>query len=230
MKTALITGANRGLGYETARQLTGRGFRVIATARDPEKGQKAVDQLNVNGGDSVRFLQLDLLDETHFAKAAAFVEKQYGHLDVLVNNAGIISDAEGTATVKKQDVQRLLETNFYAPLLLSQQLIPLLRKSKEGRIINVSSGMGALEQSAGGYAAYRLSKTALNGVSNFMANDLASSNIKVVSVCPGWVRTDMGGPSAHRSPEEGASGIVWLATAPSIETGRFYRDGAVIGW
>jgi NAD(P)-dependent dehydrogenase (short-subunit alcohol dehydrogenase family) len=149
---------------------------------------------------------------------------------VLINNAGIISSSKGVDKVGMDEIRALLETNFFGPLQLTQSLPPLLEKSPDGRIINISSGMGALHEVGCGYAAYRLSKTALNSFSAILAKDLAGTNIKVNSMCPGWVRTEMGGSNASRSVERGADTAVWLATAKEIPNGKFLRDRKVIEW
>ena len=159
------------------------------------------------------------------------MDRAFGRLDVLINNAGIFSKKDGPGlTVKLQSVRSTLETNTLAPLRLAQALAPLLKRSRAGRIINVSSGMGALADMEGGYAAYRMSKTALNAVTRILAAELRGT-VAVNSVCPGWVKTDMGGPNAERDVAQGADGAVWLALdAPQNLTGQFIRDRQVIAW
>jgi NAD(P)-dependent dehydrogenase (short-subunit alcohol dehydrogenase family) len=170
-------------------------------------------------------------DSDNVRRAAKYVSKTYGSLDVLVNNAGIIG--KHPKSLKEGDVdqaKRIMETNYYGPMRMSAAFIPLLKKSKDARIINVSSGMGALNDLFGSYAAYRLSKAGLNAQTILLSNDLIGDGIKVFAMCPGWVRTEMGGAEAHRSVEQGADTAIWLASAQDAETGKFYRDRAVIPW
>jgi NAD(P)-dependent dehydrogenase (short-subunit alcohol dehydrogenase family) len=227
---ALVTGANRGIGYEICRQLAGRGAQVVLTARDPEAGERAVRKLGAENLPA-RFHPLSVTDPESIPALRDFVERTYGRLDVLVNNAGIIDPADaGGLEVELAAVRNTLETNTLAPLRLSQALAPLLRRSRAGRIVNVSSGMGALSEMEGGNAAYRISKTALNAVTRILAAELWGE-VSVNSMCPGWVRTDMGGPGAQQDVREGADTAVWLALdAPQTLTGRFLRDRQVIDW
>jgi NAD(P)-dependent dehydrogenase (short-subunit alcohol dehydrogenase family) len=233
-KVALITGAYRGLGLETGRQLAERGYSVILTGRDPARGSEAAETLRRQGGD-VRFQYLDVTDEPSIQALAAYLRGQFPRLDVLVNNAGIYPDAEyssGAASAFVADldtVRRGLETNTLGALRMCQVMIPLMAGS--GRVVNVSSGMGQLTEMNGCFPGYRLSKTALNAVTRIFADELGETAVKVNSVCPGWVRTDMGGPDAPRSVAEGAAGIVWAATLPDTgPTGGFFRDGLPIPW
>jgi len=227
---AVVTGANRGIGFEICRQLADRGATVILTARNSGVGNSALKKL----GAANRFLQFHPLDVTDQASAVAlrqFLDKTYGRLDVLINNAGIIGDKDGSGLdVKLETVRETLETNTLAPLHLAQTLTPLLKRSPRARIINVSSGMGQLSDMAGGYTAYRISKTALNAVTRILAAELHGA-VAVNSMCPGWVRTDMGGPNADRDVSQGADTAVWLALdAPQELTGKFLRDHKTIPW
>jgi NAD(P)-dependent dehydrogenase (short-subunit alcohol dehydrogenase family) len=227
----VVTGANRGIGFEIVRQLSRRGARVVLTARKPESGQAALARLKTESL-VASFQPLDVLSQDSIANLADFISSQYGTLDVLINNAGIIpeSDAE-VLRVDLSAVRAALETNTLPPLRLVQALLAPLRKSKAGRIINVSSGMGALSDMGSDHAAYRMSKTALNAVTGMLASALAGENISVNSVCPGWVRTDMGGPNAERDVAQGADTPAWLALdAPKTLTGKFIRDRKVIPW
>jgi NAD(P)-dependent dehydrogenase (short-subunit alcohol dehydrogenase family) len=230
-KIALVTGANKGIGFEVAKQLSERGFIVYLTARRQEAGKQAAASLQ-NDGTRVTFVPLDVSDEMSIKKAAREVAETASHVDVLVNNAGIYPDGESTIlNVDQVLLEKSYVTNTLGPLRVAQAFWPLLAKSKAGRIINVSSGLGSLSEMAAMAPSYSLSKAALNAVTRQLAAALKDKNISVNSVCPGWVRTDAGGPNAQRSVEEGAEGIVWLAAeAPDGLTGRFLRDGKEIPW
>ena len=228
-KIALVTGSYRGIGFETVRQLAAAGFIVILTARDEETGLAAVVELQRQNL-PVTFHQLDVTDEKSIDSLYSFVEKKYGVLDILVNNAGILPNVFNVFKVPMTSVEKTFETNFYGPLRMSRKFFPLLEKSDSGRIINVSSGMGAFEQMEGGYAAYRMSKTALNSLTAVMAADSAKTNVRINAICPGWVRTQMGGSSAPRDVAQGADTIVWLATEKVVPTGKFFRDRNIIPW
>jgi NAD(P)-dependent dehydrogenase (short-subunit alcohol dehydrogenase family) len=230
MKTVLITGANKGLGYEVARQLGEKGFHVFVSARDPEKGYAATETLQKNGAVAT-FVPLDVADPTSIAKAGHLISEAEDHLDVLINNAGVI--VEGDSSITQLDagiINRTLQTNTLGPFLVTQAFLPLLSQSRAPRVINVSSGGGQLSDGMDTWApAYCLSKTALNAVTCLFA--AALPEVSVNSVCPGWVRTDMGGANATRSVEEGADTIVWLATdADKKLTGKFFRDREPIPW
>jgi NAD(P)-dependent dehydrogenase (short-subunit alcohol dehydrogenase family) len=230
MKTALVTGANKGIGREVARQLAAKGFYVFVGARRREAGRKAADDIGRYGGKAV-FLELDVSDESSVTAAARDFSKLADHLDVLVNNAGIIVDGDdGILKFSDELLRETLETNTLGALRLTRAFAPFLVKSKTPRVINVSSGGGQLTGGADGWApAYCISKTALNGVTSQLA--AALPKFAVNSVCQGWVRTDMGGRNATRSVEEGADAIVWLATdAPQSLTGKFLRDRKEIPW
>ncbi len=231
---AIVTGAYRGLGLETCRQLAARRHTVILTARREREGRAAAERLRAEGLD-VAFHLLDVTDEQSITQLAAFVRDTFGRLDVLVNNAGIFPDPtpgsgrESVFDARLETVRRGLETNTLAPLRLCQALIPLMRG--RGRVVNVSSGMGQLSEMNGGCPGYRLSKTALNALTRILADELGATGVKVNSVCPGWVRTDMGGPEATLSVEEGAAGILWAATLPDDgPTGGFFRNAKPIPW
>ena len=230
-KIALVTGANKGIGFEVARQLARKGFNVFLGARNPDAGRAAAEKLRSEGAGEVTFLELDVSNPQSIHRAAEEFSKQMDHLDVLVNNAGIaLDDDENVLKVSPETCETTLRTNTLGPLLVSQVFVPLLNKSSAPRIVNVSSGGGQLADGADGWApAYCISKTALNGVTSQLT--AALPNFAVNSVCPGWVRTDMGGANATRSVAEGAAGIVWLAAeAPQTQTGKFWRDRKVIPW
>lgn len=233
---AIVTGANRGLGLETCRQLGRLGITVILTARDAGKGEAAAAQLRGEGLD-VRFHLLDVRNDGQVAALARFIESEYGRLDILVNNAGVIGDpfdrpswtSPKALETRLDTIRSTLETNTYGALRTMQALIPLMHG--QGRVVNVSSGMGQLADMQGGFTAYRLSKTAMNALTRILAAELKGTNVKVNSVCPGWVRTDLGGRNARRLVEEGAAGIVWAATLPDDgPSGGFFRDGKPIPW
>lgn len=227
-KVVLVTGGNRGLGLQLCKELTQEGFEVILSARSK---QNATDQIHliksIDPNAAINFCELVLDDEESIKNAKTWIEEKYGRLDVLVNNAAILVDSKSTTEVTMDEIEKSLRTNFYGPFLLSQTMLPLLKKSK-GKIINVSSRMGSFNEMNGGYAAYRLSKTILNSLTVIMANDVAQLGVRAVAVCPGWVKTDMGGNSAPRSLEEGTSGIKWLVTEDEFESGKFYRDKHLI--
>ena len=223
MKTVLITEAYRGLGYEVARQLSERGWKVILTARRKDPGSAATAKLKNSS-----FLELDITDDSSVSRAA----KQVSELDVLINNAAII--AEGDQDILKIQPELFAGTiaaNALGALRVSQAFMPQLLKSSAGRIVNVSSGAGQLSDMGTWSPAYAASKTTLNAITCLLAAALKDRGIAVNSVCPGWCRTEMGGPTAPRSVEEGAVGIVWLAAdAPQDRTGLFWRDKEVIPW
>ncbi|WP_295392844.1 SDR family NAD(P)-dependent oxidoreductase [uncultured Thiodictyon sp.] len=230
---AVVTGAYRGLGLETSRRLADLGYRVILTARQEAQGQAAAQSL-ANQGHAVSFHALDVTDESSIQALAEFI-RGLGRLDVLVNNAGLFLDpGPGTPggsifEAEAETVRRSIETNTLAPLRLCQVLIPLMQG--RGRVVNVSSGMGQLQEMNGGCPGYRLSKVALNAVTRIFADELRDTGVKINSVCPGWARTAMGGADAPLSVEEGAAGIVWAATLPEDgPSGGFFRHGQPIPW
>ncbi len=225
---AVISGANRGIGLEAARQLAERGYRVIIGSRDEQKGREAAEGLD----GPVEARQLDVSDPESVERFAREVEGEVDHLDALINNAGVIGDTGRRGTDADLDeVKDVLETNVFGAWRLTQALAPLLEKSGHGRVVNISSGMGQLSDMNGGAPAYRVSKTGLNALTRILAAELADEGIKVNSACPGWVRTDMGGSGARSSVEEGADTPVWLATLPDDgPTGGFFRGREPIPW
>jgi NAD(P)-dependent dehydrogenase (short-subunit alcohol dehydrogenase family) len=228
-KTALVTGANKGIGFEVARELARMGLRVFLGARNVQAGRAAAEKLKADG--DVAFLEIDVSKANSIQRAAEQLTSQVDRLDVLVNNAGILLDEDKDAlTITPEIFETTLRTNTLGPWLVAQAFAPLLKKSREPRIVNVSSGGGQLEDGADGWApGYCVSKTALNGVTVQLAAALPKCAVN--SVCPGWVRTDMGGENANRSVAEGAATIVWLATdAPHDLTGKFVKDRKVIPW
>ena len=198
----------------------------------------ALDKLQAEGLD-VLLHPLDVTSETSVAELGAFIHSRCGRLDILVNNAGVFLDSHGSEEVASASVftasletlTTTLKTNLYGPLLLAQELVPLMKQQHYGRIVNLSSGMGQLSEMEGRSPAYRISKTALNALTRILAAETQGYNILVNSVCPGWVRTDMGGSQAEKTVEQGAAGIVWAATLPDDgPTGGFFRDGQPIPW
>ena len=221
---ALVTGANRGIGLEVCRQLARLGFVVLLGARDAGRGARASRQL---GGGPISPIVLDVADDESVRAAAAGIER----LDVLVNNAAILYDTGNRAATVDLDVVRAaLETNLLGAWALSQALLPHLRRSGGGRIVNVSSEAGSLASMGGGTPAYQVSKAALNAFTRTLAGELRADGILVNAVCPGWVATDMGGPGG-RPVEQGAASVVWAALLPDDgPTGGFFRDGEAVPW
>ena len=231
-RIALISGANKGIGYEVAKQLGTRGYSILLGSRKLAAGQAAVRSLQQLGVRAT-LIELDVSSRASIATAIPNIQSHVQKLDLLVNNAAIYVDGDETIeTISHEIVESTVATNLLGPIYLTQALAPLLSKSRGARVINVSSGLGALSSNNGTKApSYSISKTALNAVTKQFAAAFADRGILVNSVCPGWVRTDMGGPSAHRSVEEGADTIVWLATDIDFnQTGGFYRDRELIDW
>jgi NAD(P)-dependent dehydrogenase (short-subunit alcohol dehydrogenase family) len=227
-RVAVVSGGNRGIGLEICRQLADRGLTVVMGSRDEAQGREAAQKLS---GDVVVH-QLDVCDAESVKRHADFVEGEFGRLDVVVNNAGISND-EGQRGVDA-DLERVhaaLEANLFGAWRLCQAAIPLMQRNGYGRIVNISTGLAALEEMGGGSPGYRVSKTALNALTRILASELRGSGILVNSVEPGWVQTDMGGSRAPRPVEEGADTPVWAATLPNNgPTGGFFRDRRPISW
>jgi NAD(P)-dependent dehydrogenase (short-subunit alcohol dehydrogenase family) len=269
MKSALVTGGNRGIGLEICRQLNARGFRVILCSRDLEKGLAAAESI----GKNVVARQLDITNEVSIQRLFEYLKLENGNLDVLINNAGIgesswgkkektllgstkeflednvygvrqirkaivphlrkagiLSKRAGAGSADLREVRRIMETNLYGAWRMIQVFAPLLEKSDDARIINISSGLGELGSLTGEYPAYSASKAALNAMTIMFANELSKSGIRVNAVCPGWVKTDMGGQDAPLDVSQGADTAVWLATEPDMPTGRFFRERKEIHW
>jgi NAD(P)-dependent dehydrogenase (short-subunit alcohol dehydrogenase family) len=224
-KIALVTGANRGIGFETCRQLSQLGLTVVLTSRDTVKGEIATKQLKDKGLDVV-FHRLDVCAKNDIEYAFDRINQQYGQLDVLVNNAAILYDRfQSAVNADLEVVSKALITNLYGPWLLCQAFLPLMKGNGYGRIVNVSSGAGSLHYMGGGTPAYGISKVALNALTIKLASELSGTGILVNSVDPGWVATDMGSRGG-RPVEAGAKGIVWAATLPDNgPSGGFFYDG-----
>jgi NAD(P)-dependent dehydrogenase (short-subunit alcohol dehydrogenase family) len=237
-KIAVVTGANRGIGLEICRQLASNGAVVVLTSRDEKKGMSACEALDREEL-PVRYHQLDVDHAASISQLKTFLEKEFGRCDILVNNAGIFPDTQSADQDRFPSIfnssidtiKKALHTNVFGPLLMCQALIPLMKKNNYGRIVNISSGMGQLTDMNGGYPGYRISKTAVNALTRILNDELLEYNILVNSMCPGWVQTDMGGPGATRSVQEGADTAVWLANLPnSGPRGKFFRDRKEIPW
>jgi len=228
-RVVLVTGANRGIGRELARQLALRGDFVVLTARDLAKAEQAAATLPAH--QRVLARQLDVSDPASIEQVAADLNRRYGHLDVLVNNAAIHYDTwQQVTTADLGVVREALEVNLLGAWQTSLSLLPLLRASGHGRIVNVSSEAGSLASMDGGPPAYNLSKTALNALTRMLAGELRRDRILVNAVCPGWVATDMGGPGG-RPVAEGAASVLWAVDLPDDgPTGGFYRDGCPVPW
>ncbi len=230
-QVALVTGANRGIGLAVVRQLARQGFTVLLGARDAGKGEAAAGTL-AGEGLKVIPVRLDVTDGESVEALRLWAEGRLGRLDVLVNNAAILYDSWQRAAVADLDtVREAFETNTLGAWRVSRAFIPLLRKSGRGRIVNVSSESGSLSSMGAGTPAYSVSKAALNALTRMLADELRPSGVLVNSVCPGWVATEMGGPDAPRSVEEGAASVVWAATLPDGgPNGGFFRDGEPLPW
>ena len=268
MKIILVTGGNRGIGFEICRQLGELGHSVILGSRNFKAGNKAAKSI----GKNVVATQLDVTSEESIMNAFNNIISEFGKLDVLINNAGlgerqnsyqsaivskaknflesnvygvkqmnrmlipilrkggIVNERKTAVDVSIMNVKRLMETNFYGAWRMIQVFIPLLKKSEDARIINVSSGMGELSRLTGEDPGYSLSKASLNDLTIMFSNELFEDGIKVNAMCPGWVRTDMGGANAPRNVSEGADTVVWLTTEKEIPTGKFFRDRTEISW
>jgi NAD(P)-dependent dehydrogenase (short-subunit alcohol dehydrogenase family) len=226
-RIAVVTGGNRGIGLEICRQLAQAGMHVILTARDEAKGKAAAKKLGVESH------QLDVDSDESVKAFVRWIKDTHGRCDVLVNNAGVMLDPRGSRVLdsKIETYRDTLETNLLGPLRMIQAIAPLMKNQGYGRIVNMSSGQGQLSDMGVGTPAYRVSKTALNALTRTTAADLHGTGILVNAMCPGWVRTDMGGSGAPRSVEQGADTALWLATLPDNgPTGGYFRDRKPIPW
>lgn len=234
-KIAIVTGANRGLGLALSEALAQRGFKVLMAMRNPDRAQKVMNDLKMKGHDVVA-MKLDMSQEKSIQDFVELIKKEYGFVDVLVNNAGVLIDSEdgGNSSLfktKASTIQKTFATNTLGPFLLTQKIFPLMKQEGYGRIVNVSSGMAQLSEKQTASASYRISKVGLNMITNLFASEVQGEDICVNSVSPGWVRTDMGGPHADRSVEQGIKGLLWAATLPKGgPNGGFFRDGEPLSW
>ena len=231
-KIAIVTGGNRGLGREIARQLMKNDIFVVIGCRSEPKAAMAVDDLRKEGANIAGF-QLDVNDTKSVRRFVERVEKAHGAPGILVNNAGVYPESTDAKVVDTPTSvwRETFETNLFGAVRMCREVLPLMKKLRYGRIVNMSSGLGQLHQMGEGSPAYRVSKAALNALTKTLAAEVAGSGILVNSMSPGWVRTDMGGAEAPRSVEEGAETAVWLSLLPSNgPTGQFFRDRKPIPW
>lgn len=234
-RVALVTGANRGLGLEIARQLAGLGAKTIVGARDAIKGKAAVDSLR-GSERAIYSIVIDVADPTSIAEAIATVIKHYGRLDILVNNAGLLIDSEpgsraSILDLTREQMLRSFDTNVLGAFHAMQAALPFMVKHKYGRIVNISSRAGQLEELRPGFPSYRVSKTALNSLTRVTAAEFQDHDIRINAMCPGWIRTAMGGAGAPLSAEDGAVTAIWLASLPQGgPTGGFFKQKAPLPW
>ena len=238
-RIAVVTGANRGIGLEVCRQLgQKKDIQVILTSRDERKGKAVCEQLKRQELPVV-YHGCDVNHAASIEDLKEFIEEEFGRCDILINNAGIFPDTPNSGSsdwpsvfeASLEKIREAMETNVYGPILLCQAFVPLMKKNNYGRIVNLSSGMGQLTEMNGHCPAYRISKTAINALTRIVADEVKEYNILINSMCPGWVKTDMGGAGATREVAEGADTAVWLATLPDKgPRGKFFRDRKEIPW
>ena len=231
-RIALVTGANRGLGFETARQLLGKGLSVVLAGRDAAALERAHRNLSEQDRPRAVTVQMDVTRVESITAAQRAVTEQVGAVHVLVNNAAVLlGENDDVLSIPADDYQRTFETNVFGVIEVCRAFVPGMARAGYGRIVNVSSGAGQLATMATYAPAYSMSKAAVNAFTRILAHTYRGNGVLVNAVDPGWVRTDMGGPSAPRSPREGADTIVWLATLPDDgPTGGFFRDRRAIEW
>ncbi len=230
-KTALVTGGNKGIGFAICKGLLAAGFEVIIAARTLDKAKAAAEKLP-SADSNVGVVELDVTDDNSIRRAAKQLSQEINQLDVLVNNAGIYPDqGVNILTVSRDLLNLTMNTNAFGPISITQAFLPLLEKAPDARVINVSSGYGELNGLSADVPSYCLSKLTLNGATIMLADALRTKAIAVFAMCPGWVKTDMGGASAPRSPEQGADTAIWLATEASPKlTGKYFRDRKEISY
>ncbi|MFC5406059.1 SDR family oxidoreductase [Cohnella soli] len=235
---ALVTGANKGIGFEIARQLGKLGITVLIGARDQERGKEA-ERLLVKEGIDAQFIQVDVTDQPAVDDAAAAIREQFGKLDILVNNAGILVDEKPPSNYDIRSMRAVYETNVFGVFRTTKAMVPLLLASEQGRIVNLSSSLGSLtlnsdpnfELASFLMIGYNSSKAAVNALTVFYANDLRETAIKVNAADPGYCATALNGFTGLRTPEEGARTAVWLATLSSDgPTGGFFNDAGIVPW
>jgi NAD(P)-dependent dehydrogenase (short-subunit alcohol dehydrogenase family) len=235
---ALISGANKGIGFEIARGLGAKKIKVLVGARDEARGQAAAGKLKTEGADA-RFIQLDVTDHGTIERAAEWIEEEFGRLDILVNNAGVAEFGTKPSDVDLAKVREVYETNFFGPVALIQRMLPLLKKSKHGRIVNVSSSLGSLTLSSdlnspfADFLAlgYNTSKSALNSMTIQFAKELKGTPVKVNAICPGYCATDINGNSGPRTAAQGAVAAIQYATiGDDGPPGGFFNDEGRVPW
>ena len=232
VRVALVTGANRGLGFETARQLLAKGLVVVLAGRDTNALERARGTLGADDRLRAVSVQLDVTNVETISAARRAIGEQVGSVDVLVNNAALLlAESDDVLAISADDYRRTFETNVFGIIEVCRAFVPPMAHARYGRVVNVSSGAGQLATMSSYAPAYAMSKAALNAFTRILADTYRANGVLVNAVDPGWVRTDMGGPSAPRSPQEGADTIVWLATLPDDgPTGGFFRDRRAIEW
>jgi NAD(P)-dependent dehydrogenase (short-subunit alcohol dehydrogenase family) len=229
-RVAVVTGGNRGIGFEVCRALAREGAKVVLGARDEAAGEKAAESLRSEGLDVVS-RKLDVTDQASVDALAAWLESEQGRLDVLINNAGIMPNKKNVLEATLDEAEAMWRVNTLGPWRVSLALAPLMRRNGWGRIVNVSSEAGSLQRMIGTAVAYRVSKTALNGFSRSLAAQLRGEGILVNAVCPGWVHTEMGGPEASRTPAEGAASVMWAVQIDDNgPSGGYFQDGKPLPW
>lgn len=233
-KIALVTGANRGIGFAIAKELAQCGHHVLMGVRNLDRGQGALQQI-LSEKRHAELVEIDVASEESIRDLFRNIDSKFGKLDILVNNAGVLLDRDhGGGNLFETSVDTIratLETNVFGPFMLSQLFVPGMLKRNYGRVVNISSGMGQLSEMGGGFPAYRISKTSLNAVTRIFAAEAHGKDVLINSMCPGWVKTDMGGAGADRPPEKGAETAVWLSMLPSGgPSGMFFRDKTPIPW
>jgi NAD(P)-dependent dehydrogenase (short-subunit alcohol dehydrogenase family) len=230
-RVALVTGANRGLGLETCRQLLARGLRVVMSGRDVAAVERAARGVGV-GGENVLAVRMDVTDPASVDASHRAIRDRFGAVDILVNNAAVLLFEYGEVlSIPRAAYQQTFDTNVFGPVEVCRAFVPGMAERGFGRIVNVSSGAGQLERMSTYAPAYSISKTALNALTRILAAAYRDRGVLANAADPGWVRTDMGGPSAPRSLQEGADTIVWLATLPDDgPTGGFYHDRRAMAW
>lgn len=224
-KIAVVSGANRGIGKEIVQQLVAINYKVIALARKPE----SLSDISSEIDGLIITYKVDISSDASCENFGIYLKKNFEKIDVLINNAGIMG-SKSMSEFDLEQISHVLNTNLFGAIRLTKAVFPLLKKSNDARIINVSSEMGALKSLSGSHAAYRLSKWALNGFTVMLASEVGASRIKVNAMCPGWCKTDMGGFGAPRTASQGAETAVWLATSDSVGTGKFYSNKHEISW
>lgn len=229
-KIAVITGANRGLGWGAARKLAKEGYELVLLGRNLAAIEKKAGELERESGVRAHSIPIDLSQDSSIERAAHMIRERFSTgIDLLINNAGIFPES-ASESYDAAKVKEAMQVNALGPLRFTVLLGPLLMR-KRGVVVNVSSGMGGLADMQGEFPGYRLSKTALNAATRYLSQEWKDAGVRVNSVCPGWVKTDMGGPGAERTIEEGVSSILWAAKVPAEgPTGGFYRDGKSLDW